>query len=90
MRLIVRKLNILRSAINAISTSFEIKEIVEAAGINLPHLFDFVSFGVLWGDGRTIYLYEEASTPPGFRKRSSATWSGSSRFSWRNPSARIR
>ena len=66
MRLIVRKLNILRSAINAISTSFEIKEIVEAAGINLPHLFDFVSFGVLWADGRTIYLYEEASTPPGF------------------------
>ena len=66
MRFIVRKLNILRSAINAISTSFEFKEIVEAAGTHLPNLFDFVSFGVLWKDDWTIYLYEEASCPPGF------------------------
>jgi diguanylate cyclase (GGDEF)-like protein len=66
VRFIVKKLNILRSAINTISTSFEIKEIVEAAGTHLPNLFEFVSFGVFWKEGRTLYLFEEESCPPSF------------------------
>ena len=66
MALIVKRLNILRSTLNDISTSFEIKEIVEAAGSNLPNLFDFTCFGVLWKDGSALYLYEEEPCPPSF------------------------
>ena len=66
MRIIVKKLNVLRSTINTISTSFEIKEIVEAAGTNLPNLFEFVSFGVFWKEGQTLYLFQEESCPPSF------------------------
>ena len=54
MRLIFKNLNVLRSTINAISTSIEIKEIVESAGNNLPNLFDFSSFGVFWKEEVTI------------------------------------
>jgi diguanylate cyclase (GGDEF)-like protein len=46
--------------------SFEIKEIAESAGTNLPNLFDFSSFGVLWKEGPLLYLYEEESCPPSF------------------------
>jgi len=46
--------------------SFEIKEIVESAGTNLPNLFDFSSFGVLWKEGSLLYLYEEESCPLSF------------------------
>jgi len=66
MRLIFKNLNVLRSTINAISMSFEIQEIVESAGTNLPNLFDFSSFGVLWKEGPTLYLYQEESCPPSF------------------------
>jgi len=48
VRFVVKNLNVLRSTISSISTSFEIKEIVEAAVTNLPNLFKFVSFGVFW------------------------------------------
>ena len=34
--------------------SFEIKEIVESAGTNLPNLFDFSSFGVFWKEGPSL------------------------------------
>lgn len=51
MRLIFKNLNILRSTINAVSMSVEIQEIVESAGVNLPNLFDFSSFGLLWKEG---------------------------------------
>jgi diguanylate cyclase (GGDEF)-like protein len=68
VRFIVKNLNVLRSTINSISTSFEIKEIVEAAGTNLPNLFEFVSFGVFWKEGRTIYLFEEESCPSSFTR----------------------
>ena len=66
MRLIFKNLNILRSTINAISMSFEIKEIIESAGTNLPNLFDFSSFGVLWKEGLLLYLYQDESCPPSF------------------------
>jgi diguanylate cyclase (GGDEF)-like protein len=46
--------------------SFELKEIVESAGTNLPNLFDFSAFGVLWKEGLLLYLYQEESCPPSF------------------------
>lgn len=66
MRLIFKNLNILRSIINTINTSFEIKEIVESAGNNLPNLFEFSCFGVLWKEESTLYLFQEESCPPSF------------------------
>ena len=63
MRLIFKNLNILRSTINAVSMSVEIQEIVESAGVNLPNLFDFSSFGLLWKEGLLLYLYQEESCP---------------------------
>ena len=66
MRLIFKNLNVLRSTINAISMSFEIKEIIESAGTNLPNLFDFSSFGVLWKEGLLLYIYQDKSCPPSF------------------------
>jgi diguanylate cyclase (GGDEF)-like protein len=57
---------VLRSTLNAISMSFELKEIVESAGTNLPNLFDFSAFGVLWKEGLLLYLYQEESCPPSF------------------------
>ncbi len=66
MRLIFKNLNVLRSTINAISTSIEIKEIVESAGNNLPHLFDFSSFGMFWKEDLALFLYQEESCSPSF------------------------
>ena len=66
MRLIFKNLNVLRSTINAISTSIEMKEIVESAGTNLPNLFDFSSFGVFWKEDLLLFLYQEESCPPPF------------------------
>jgi diguanylate cyclase (GGDEF)-like protein len=66
VRLIFKNLNVLRSTINAISTSIEIKEIVESAGTNLPNLFDFSSFGVFWKEDLLLFLYQEDSCPPSF------------------------
>ena len=66
MKLIFKNLNILRSTINAINMSFEIKEIIESAGNNLPNLFEFSAFGVLWKEGSTLFLYQEESCPPSF------------------------
>src|SRR4030042_227438 len=66
VRLIVKNLNILRSIINAISTSFEIKEIVAAAGTHLPNLFQFSSFGLLWKEEPSLYLFQEKSCPASF------------------------
>ncbi len=66
MRLIFKNLNVLRSTLNAISTSIEIKEIVESAGVNLPNLFDFSSFGVFWKEDLHLFLYQEESCPPSF------------------------
>jgi diguanylate cyclase (GGDEF)-like protein len=57
---------VLRSTLNAIGTSFELKDIVESAGTNLPHLFDFSSFGLLWKEGLLLYLFQEESCPPLF------------------------
>ncbi len=66
MRLVVKNLNILRSILNTINTSFEMKELVEAAGHNLPNLFEFSSFGLFWKEGLTLYLYQEESCPLSF------------------------
>src|SRR4030066_1716452 len=66
MRLIFKNLNVLRSTINAISTSVEIQEIVESAGNNLPNLFDFSSFGVFWKEELLLFLCQEESCPPSF------------------------
>ncbi len=66
VRLIFKNLNILRSILNSISTSFDIKEIIESAGTNLPNLFDFSSFGVLWKEGLLLYLYQDESCPDSF------------------------
>ena len=79
MRLIFKNLNILRSTINAISMSFEIKEIVESAGANLPNLFDFSSFALFWREGPILYLYQEESCPASFtrevKKNITRVWS---------------
>jgi diguanylate cyclase (GGDEF)-like protein len=66
VKLIFKNLNVLRSTIMAISTSVEINEIVESAGNNLPNLFNFASFGVLWKEGLRLYLYQEETCPPAF------------------------
>lgn len=66
MRLIFKNLNVLRSTINAISTSIEIKEIFESAGNNLPNLFDFSSFGIFWKEDLLLFLFQEDSCPPSF------------------------
>ena len=66
MRLIFKNLNVLRSTINAISTSIEIKEIFESAGNNLPNLFDFSSFGIFWKEDLLLFLFQEDSCPPPF------------------------
>lgn len=66
MRLIFKNLNVLRPPLNAISVSFEIKEIVESAGTHLTNLFEFSSFGVLWKEGSLLYLYQEESCPASF------------------------
>jgi diguanylate cyclase (GGDEF)-like protein len=66
LRLIVKNLNVLRSIINVISRSFEIQEIVEAAGANLPSLFHFSSFGLYWKEGASLYLYQESSCSAAF------------------------
>jgi diguanylate cyclase (GGDEF)-like protein len=66
MRLIFKDLNILRSIINAISTSVEVKGIIQSAGTHLPHLFDFSVLGVLWKEGPIVYLFQEESCPPSF------------------------
>ncbi|MCX8118290.1 MAG: diguanylate cyclase [Desulfobacterota bacterium] len=69
MRLIVKNLNLLRSILNAINTSFEVKEIVEAAGDHLPSLFQFSVLGVLWKESSVLYLYQEESCPPAFTQQ---------------------
>ncbi|NWF91531.1 MAG: GGDEF domain-containing protein [Syntrophaceae bacterium] len=69
MRLIFKNLNILRSTINAISMNFDPKGIVESAGTNLPHLFRFTSFGLLWKEDLVLHLYEEEACPPPFTKK---------------------
>jgi diguanylate cyclase (GGDEF)-like protein len=66
VRVIFKNLNVLRSIINAITMSFEMKEIVEAAGTSLPNLFDFCSFGVLWKEGPVLHLFQEESCPAAF------------------------
>ncbi len=68
MRLIFKNLNVLRSTINAISTSVEIKEIVESAGNNLPNLFNFSCFGVFWREDLLLFLYQEESCPASFSR----------------------
>jgi diguanylate cyclase (GGDEF)-like protein len=66
VRLIFKNLNVLRSTITAISTSFEVKEIIDSAANNLPNLFPFSSFGFFWKEGPSLYLYEDESCPPSF------------------------
>ena len=66
MGLIFKNLNVLRSTITAISTSFEIKEIIDSAANNLPNLFTFASFGVLWKEGPSLYVYQDESCPVTF------------------------
>ena len=61
-----KDLNKLRSIINAISTSVEVKGIIESTGTILPSLFDFSVFGVLWKEGPMLSLFQEESCPPAF------------------------
>lgn len=66
MRLIFKRLNVLRSTLNAISMSFEMKEILGATASNLPNLFDLSSFGIFLKEGRSLHLLEEESCPSSF------------------------
>ncbi len=61
-----KDLNKLRSIINAVSTSVEVKGILDSVETTLPSLFDFSVFGVLWKEGPTLYLFQEESCPPAF------------------------
>ncbi len=63
MKLIFKNLNVLRSTLNAIGMSFELKEVVDSAGINLPNLFDFVSFGFFWRENLLLYIIQDESCP---------------------------
>jgi diguanylate cyclase (GGDEF)-like protein len=69
VRLIFKNLNVLRSTITAISTSFEVKEIIDSAANNLPNLFPFSSFGVFWKEGPSLYLYQDESCPASFTQQ---------------------
>jgi diguanylate cyclase (GGDEF)-like protein len=66
MKLIFKNLNVLRSTINDISASSDLKEIVESTGTHLATLFDFACFSLFWKDGHLLYLYMEESSPPPF------------------------
>jgi diguanylate cyclase (GGDEF)-like protein len=68
LRLIFKNLNILRSAINAISMASDPREIIESAKAHLPSLFNFSSFGVFWKEGLLLYLFQEESCSPSFTK----------------------
>jgi diguanylate cyclase (GGDEF)-like protein len=68
MRLIFKNLNILRSALNAISMASDPKGIIESAGAYLSGLFDFSSFGIFWKEGLLLHLYQEESCSPTFTK----------------------
>jgi diguanylate cyclase (GGDEF)-like protein len=68
MRLIFKNLNILRTTLNAISMSLEISEIVGAAGNNLPNLFEFASFALLWREEHAVYIQQEESCPAPFNQ----------------------
>lgn len=48
--------------------SFELKEIVDSAGTNLPNLFDFISFGVFWREDLLLYIILDESCPDSFTK----------------------
>ena len=66
MKLVFKNLNVLRSMINDINSSSDLKEIVESTGTNLSTLFNFSSFGMFCKDGHLLYLYQEESCPPSF------------------------
>ncbi|MFB3887197.1 MAG: diguanylate cyclase [Thermodesulfobacteriota bacterium] len=66
MKLIFKNLNILRSTLNAISTTSDIRQMIESAGTNLPALFNFSSFGVFWKTGLLLHLYQEETCPSAF------------------------
>jgi diguanylate cyclase (GGDEF)-like protein len=66
VRLIFKNLNILRSTLNAISATSDIRGMIESAGTNLPTLFNFSSFGVFWKTDLFLHLYQEESCPPSF------------------------
>jgi diguanylate cyclase (GGDEF)-like protein len=68
VRLIFKNLNILRSALNAISTASDPKGIIESTGTYLPGLFSFASFGIFWKAGLLIHLYQDESCLPSFTK----------------------
>ena len=68
MRLIFKNLNILRSALNAISAASDPKGIIESTGTYLPSLFSFASFGIFWKAGLLIHLCQEESCSPSFTK----------------------
>jgi diguanylate cyclase (GGDEF)-like protein len=68
LKLIFKNLNILRSAINAISMSSDPKGIIESAKAHLPSLFSFSSFGIFWKEGLLLYLFQEESCSPAFTK----------------------
>jgi diguanylate cyclase (GGDEF)-like protein len=66
VRLIFKNLNILRSTLNAISATSDVREMIESVGMNLPTLFGFSSFGVFWKTGLLLHLYQEETCPPSF------------------------
>jgi len=68
VRLIFKNLNILRSALNAISTASGPKGIIESTGTYLPSLFSFASFGIFWKEGLLLHLYQDESCLPSFTK----------------------
>jgi len=68
LRLIFKNLNILRSALNAISSASDPKGIIESTGTYLPGLFGFASFGLFWKEGLLLHLYQEESCLPSFTK----------------------
>jgi diguanylate cyclase (GGDEF)-like protein len=68
LRLIFKNLNILRSALNAISTASDPKGLIESTETYLPGLFNFTSFGIFWKEGLLIHLYQEESCLPSFTK----------------------
>jgi diguanylate cyclase (GGDEF)-like protein len=63
LRIIFRNLKTLWSIINAINTSAELADIIEATGSRLSQLFDMLAFSILLKEGLKLSIYCDESSP---------------------------
>jgi hypothetical protein len=63
LRIIFKNLKTLWSIINAVNTSAELADIIEAAGSRLSHVFDILAFSILLKEGLELSIYCDESSP---------------------------